>query len=96
MNSAEQRIYQQMTAICSKPLRGLPMWQQQNCVLLKKQLEQDLLHAIEMEQKRIGQDLHDSLGQQLLAVSFLCNVLKKKLAAGTMPAPIIAETALLA
>ncbi len=53
----------------------------------KKQLEQDLLHVIEMEQKRIGQDLHDSLGQQLLAVSFLCNVLKKKLAAGTMPDP---------
>jgi two-component system, LuxR family, sensor kinase FixL len=52
-----------------------------------KQLEQDLLHVIEMEQKRIGQDLHDSLGQQLLAVSFLCNVLKKKLAAGTMPDP---------
>jgi two-component system, LuxR family, sensor kinase FixL len=53
----------------------------------KKQLEQDLLHVIEMEQKRIGQDLHDSLGQQLLAVSFLCNVLKKKLAAGIMPDP---------
>jgi len=51
----------------------------------KKQLEQDLLHAIEIEQKRIGQDLHDSLGQQLLAVSFLVNVLKKKLAAGTPP-----------
>lgn len=51
----------------------------------KKQLEQDLLHVVEMEQKRIGQDLHDSLGQQLLAISFLANVLKKKLAAGTMP-----------
>jgi two-component system, LuxR family, sensor kinase FixL len=51
----------------------------------KKQLEQELLHVIELEQKRIGQDLHDSLGQQLLAISFLCNVLKKKLAAGTMP-----------
>jgi len=50
-----------------------------------KQLEQDLLHVIEMEQKRIGQDLHDSLGQQLLAVSLLCNVLKKKLAAGKVP-----------
>lgn len=53
----------------------------------KKQLEQDLLHVIEMEQKRIGQDLHDSLGQQLLAISFLCSVLKKKLAAGTTPDP---------
>ena len=53
----------------------------------KKQLEQDLLHVIEMEQKRIGQDLHDSLGQQLLAISFLCNVLKKKLAAGVTPEP---------
>jgi two-component system sensor kinase FixL len=47
----------------------------------RKRLEQDILSAVEMEQKRIGQDLHDSLGQQLLAVSFLCNVLKKKLAA---------------
>lgn len=53
----------------------------------KKQLEQDLLHVVEMEQKRIGQDLHDSLGQQLLAISFLCNVLKKKLTAGTVPEP---------
>ena len=50
-----------------------------------KQLQQDLLHVVEMEQKRIGQDLHDSLGQQLLAISFLCSVLKKKLAAGTVP-----------
>jgi hypothetical protein len=43
MNGAEQRIYQQMIATCSKPLRGLPQWQQQNCVLLKKQLEQDAI-----------------------------------------------------
>ncbi len=51
----------------------------------KKRLEQDLLYAVEMEQKRIGQDLHDSMGQQLLAISFLCNVLKKKLASGSPP-----------
>jgi two-component system sensor kinase FixL len=47
----------------------------------RKHLEQDFLFAVEMEQKRIAQDLHDSLGQQLLAVSFLCNILKKKLTA---------------
>ncbi len=51
----------------------------------KKRMEQELLHAAEMEQKRIAQDLHDSLGQQLLAISFLCNILKKKLGAGTTP-----------
>jgi PAS domain S-box-containing protein len=50
-----------------------------------RRLEQDLLHAIEIEQKRIGQDLHDTLGQQLLAVSFLCNVLRKKLVAKGQP-----------
>ncbi len=50
-------------------------------ITARKRLEQDFLFAVEMEQKRIGQDLHDSLGQQLLAVSFLCNVLKKQLAA---------------
>jgi hypothetical protein len=41
MNGEEQRIYQQLKATCSKPLRHLPAWQQQNCVLLKKQLEQE-------------------------------------------------------
>jgi len=56
-----------------------------------RRLEQDLLHAVEIEQKRIGQDLHDSLGQQLLAVSFLCNVLRKKLT--TRAAPEAAEAA---
>ena len=51
----------------------------------QRRLEQDLLHAAELEQKRIAQDLHDSLGQQLLAISFLCNLHKKKIASGAPP-----------
>ncbi|HVO32582.1 MAG TPA: PAS domain S-box protein [Elusimicrobiota bacterium] len=51
----------------------------------KKRLEQDLLHAVELEQKRIGQDLHDTLGQQLLAISFLGNILRKKLTSKSIP-----------
>lgn len=47
----------------------------------REQLEKELLHRTEAEQRRIGQDLHDTLGQELLAISFLCNVHKKKLSA---------------
>lgn len=39
-----------------------------------------VLQAIEMERERIGQDLHDSLGQQLSAIKFLCTALAQKAA----------------
>ncbi len=41
MSPEEKRIYDQLQRTCSKPLRSLQMWQQQNCVLLKKQLEDE-------------------------------------------------------
>jgi signal transduction histidine kinase len=43
-------------------------------------LEKELLEIAEREQRRIGQDLHDSLGQHLTAVAMAAKVLEKKLA----------------
>jgi signal transduction histidine kinase len=43
-------------------------------------LEKELLEAGEREQRRIGHDLHDSLGQQLTATALAGKVLTKKLA----------------
>lgn len=43
-------------------------------------LEKELLKIAEREQRRIGQDLHDSLGQHLTAVAMAAKVLEKKLA----------------
>lgn len=43
-------------------------------------LEKELLEAGEREQRRIGHDLHDSLGQQLTATALAGKVLAKKLA----------------
>ncbi|MEW6601537.1 MAG: cache domain-containing protein [Nitrospirota bacterium] len=49
----------------------------------RKHLEKMLLEIREHEQRRIGHDLHDNLGQQLTAVSFMVqgleNVLRKKM-----------------
>jgi signal transduction histidine kinase len=43
----------------------------------RSQAEPDLLAAVEMERRRIAQDLHDGLGQQLTGISFLLKVLHK-------------------
>jgi signal transduction histidine kinase len=49
--------------------------------------EQRILEISEREQRRIGQDLHDSLGQSLSAIAFLTSSLKERLAK-TQPAEV--------
>ncbi|MCX7008772.1 MAG: histidine kinase, partial [Kiritimatiellaeota bacterium] len=45
----------------------------------RKRLEQQILKISEREQRRIGQDLHDGVGQQLTALRFLSSALRQKL-----------------
>jgi PAS domain S-box-containing protein len=45
----------------------------------RKQLEKELISISDREQRRIGQDLHDGLGQQLTAIEFMCQCLKADL-----------------
>ena len=47
----------------------------------RKQLEREILDISEREQRRIGQDLHDGLCQQLTGIAFLVQALQQKLAA---------------
>jgi signal transduction histidine kinase len=42
-------------------------------------LERDILEVSEMERERIGQDLHDDLGQILTGISLLCKSLQQAL-----------------
>lgn len=51
----------------------------------RKHLEQEILAVSEREQRRIGQDLHDDLGQQLTAIQYLSGDLCQELA-GAPPA----------
>lgn len=51
----------------------------------RKRLEKTVLEISEREQRRIGQDLHDGLGQHLTGIAFLTKVQEQKLAEGQIP-----------
>ena len=45
----------------------------------RKRLEREIIEASSREQQRIGEDLHDSLGQHLTGITFMTKVLERKL-----------------
>jgi two-component system CheB/CheR fusion protein len=51
----------------------------------RKRLEKTILDVGERERRRIGQDLHDGLGQHLTGVAFMSKVLEEKLAEASLP-----------
>jgi len=48
----------------------------------RRRLEKEIVEISEREQHRIGEDLHDGLGQQLTAIEMLCTSLKADAVAG--------------
>jgi PAS domain S-box-containing protein len=51
----------------------------------RKHLESAILEVSAREQRRIGQDLHDGLGQRLTGIAFMSKVLAEELAAESRP-----------
>lgn len=51
----------------------------------RKRLEKTILKISEREQRRIGQDLHDGLGQHLTGIAFMSKVLEQKLSEESVP-----------
>jgi PAS domain S-box-containing protein len=51
----------------------------------RKRLEKTILNISEREQRRIGQDLHDGLGQHLTGIAFMSKVLERKLSEKSVP-----------
>ena len=51
----------------------------------RKRLEKELLETSAREQRRIGQDLHDGLGQHLTGIAFLSKALERKLEKKSRP-----------
>lgn len=54
-------------------------------IAARLRLEQEILHISEREQQRIGQDLHDDLGQQLAGAWMMADVLRRRLQADKSP-----------
>jgi signal transduction histidine kinase len=50
----------------------------------RRRLEKQVLEISEWEKQRIGQDLHDSLSQQLAGIAYLGKVLEQKIAAKSL------------
>ncbi len=51
----------------------------------RKNLEKDILEVSAREQRRIGQDLHDDLGQDLTGIAFMSKVQEQKLMEKSLP-----------
>jgi PAS domain S-box-containing protein len=51
----------------------------------RRALEREIQEISEREQRRLGQDLHDGLGQSMTGIAFLAKVLQQKLQAKDMP-----------
>ena len=51
----------------------------------RKRLEREIVEISHIEQQRIGQDLHDGLGQHLTGNTFLSKALQKRLEAKALP-----------
>src|SRR5271154_4175130 len=51
----------------------------------RKNLEKNILEISAREQRRIGQDLHDGLGQHLTGIAFMAKVQEQKLAEKNLP-----------
>lgn len=57
----------------------------------RKRLEAEILEVSERERRRIGQDLHDDLCQQLTGIAFTSRLLQQRLAARSDPEARMAE-----
>jgi PAS domain S-box-containing protein len=57
----------------------------------QKRLERQIQEISEQEKRRIGQDLHDGLGQYLTGIAFMSRLLQRKLAEKELPEAIEAE-----
>ncbi|MHC1762717.1 MAG: PAS domain-containing protein [Verrucomicrobiia bacterium] len=57
----------------------------------QKRLEKQVQEVSEQEKRRIGQDLHDGLGQYLTGIAFMSRLLQRKLAEKELPEALDAE-----
>ncbi|MEO5715506.1 MAG: PAS domain-containing protein [Luteolibacter sp.] len=63
----------------------------ENEIAARRRLEGEILKLSEREQTRLGQDLHDNLGQQLAGIGMLSQILSSRLQKESHPSAVDAE-----
>jgi len=81
------RITAEVNAAVMKDARGQPVGFLCTArdITDRKHLEKELLNIGVREQRRIGQDLHDGLGQHLTGIAMMCKALENKLLSLSRP-----------
>jgi two-component system CheB/CheR fusion protein len=57
----------------------------------RRQLERDVVEAVSLEQRRIGQDLHDTVGQEMTALNLLTGELAEAVRTASAPVTNLVE-----
>src|SRR6516164_4163477 len=60
-------------------------------IVERRRLDEEIAQVADRERRRLGQDLHDNLGQHLTGTALAAQVLKEKLAARSAPEVVEAE-----
>lgn len=79
-DDAEVQLFQQLANDISFGIMALRGREE------RKELERRVLDIDEREQRRLGQDLHDGLGQDLIGINYLLSALQRSLSASSAPA----------
>ncbi len=82
-----QHLTMDLSVKCVRDESGSPAYliAEGRDITLRKHLERQVLEISSREQRRIGQDLHDVLGQHLTGLAFLTRILEEKLAQKHQP-----------
>src|SRR5580698_3929273 len=83
--SGERRLISWSTTVLGAGTAPRPIIFTGIDVTEQKRLEKAALEISAREQRRIGQDLHDDLGQHLTGIAFLSKVLQDRLAEASVP-----------
>jgi PAS domain S-box-containing protein len=84
-NGSERVVHERGAVVLDDRDRPIRMVGTVHDVTERRRLEEEILNISRREQRRIGQDLHDVVGQRLTGIAFLLWALQRKLGERALP-----------